>query len=214
MRTLGKVLSAWLMTLTVVWAGSPEGTVKMVSDVLIERLIAEHSTIKAKPQRTEEIVKSLALPYFDTDALSRRVLSRHWKTASPVQQKRFTEEFSAYLVRFYAKAFANYNGEKIDINMNVETDNKGIATVKTTIVRRAGSDIPVNYRMQAQTNGNWKIIDVVVEGISLVQSKRDEYNGIVAASGIDKLIDDLAQKNAANASKTEGASEPVTEKTP
>lgn len=195
MKKLMLVLATVLGLLSSAWAGTPEGTVKMVSDVLIERLIAEHSAIKANPARTEEIVKSLALPYFDTNALARRVLSRHWKAASPVQQQRFSDEFAAYMVRFYAKAFASYNGEMVDLNSNVETDNKGIATVKTTIVRRSGTDTPVNYKMQQQKDGAWKIVDVVVEGISLVQSKRDEYSGVITAQGLDKLIDQLAAKN-------------------
>ncbi len=215
MHKLGKIVLGFCLSVSMAWAGTPEGTVKMVSDILIERLIAEHSTIKANPARTEEIVKSLVVPYFDTNALARRVLSKHWKGASPVQQQRFTEEFSAYMVRFYAKAFANYGGEKIDISMNVENDGKGIATVKTAIVRRTGTDIPVNYRMQAQTDGSWKIIDVVVEGVSLVQSKRDEYSAVITNSSLDKLIDDLAAKNKKPTEKTsDKSSEKTVEKTP
>ncbi len=202
MKALWKMCVLWCVAVVGVWAGTPDGTVKMVSNVLIERLIAEHSTIKANPARTEEIVKSLVVPYFDTNALSRRVLARHWKAATPVQQQRFTEEFSAYMVRFYAKAFASYNGEVVDFNNTVETDSKGIATVKTTIVRHSGTDTPVNYKMQAQTDGSWKIIDVVVEGISLVQSKRDEYSGVITAQGLDKLIEQLAAKNTAPAEAT------------
>jgi len=195
MNRLLKILSGVFFCVASAMAATPEGTVKMVSDVLIERLIAEHSAIKSNPARTEEIVKSLVLPYFDTDALARRVLAKHWKGASPVQQQRFTAEFSAFMVRFYAKAFASYSGEMVDLNLNVETDAKGIATVKTTIVRKSGTDTPVNYKMQMQKDGSWKIVDVVVEGISLVQSKRDEYSGVIAAQGLDKLINDLAEKN-------------------
>lgn len=188
------VVTAMVFSASVWAAGGANDTVRMASDALIERLQAEQREIKTQPQRVEALVKTIVLPYFDDQALARRVLAKHWKAASPVQQQRFTEEFSAYLVRFYAKAFANYNGETVAYDDKVEIDERGIASVKTRIVRKSGAPIPVSYRL-AQDSGQWKIIDVVIEGIGLVQSKRDEYSGVVNSKGLDGLIAELSAKN-------------------
>lgn len=194
-------LMAALLWTTSLFAGDAAETVRMVSDSLIQHLIAEHREIKSDPTRVEVLVKSLVLPTFDSEALSRRVLAKNWKTISAAQQTRFTEEFSAYLVRFYSRAFANYNGETVDYDDKIETDERGVATVKTRIMRKAGQPIPVAYRMSQET-GQWKIVDVIVEGISLVQSKRDEFAGVISGKGIDQLIADLAAKNHQNPMET------------
>lgn len=176
-------------------AETPAEKVKSVSDALIAKLQAEKAAIKANPNVTQTIVKELVVPHFDARRMARLVLGKHRKTANEAQLDRFTEEFAAYLVRYYANAFANYNGETISINDKVENNGDKDATVKTMIMRSSGTNVPVNYKMEKQDDGSWKIIDVAIEGVGLVQSKKDEYNDLIASKGLDKLIGDLAAVN-------------------
>lgn len=177
---------------------SPDAVIRSATDAMIGRLTADKSKITANPAHVETIVREQVLPHVDSDAVARRVLAKHWKSSSPEQQQRFTSEFQSYLVRFYAKAFANYDGEKINLVGTPELDERGNATVKTEILRKNGQPIPVAYRM-APAGDSWKMYDVVIEGISLVQSKKDEFGPLITGKGIDKVIADLASVNASAA---------------
>ncbi len=178
------------------FAETPVEKVRSVSDALISKLQTEKAAIKANPAVTQTIVKELVVPHFDARRMARLVLGKHRKTASEAQIDRFTVEFTAYLVRYYANAFANYNGETISINDKVDMNEKD-ATVKTQIVRGTGTNVPVSYKMEKQDDQSWKIIDVAIEGVGLVQSKKDEYSDLIASKGLDKLINDLAALNTA-----------------
>jgi len=200
-KTLIVAIMAWLG-----WAGSAlaaqtaDAVIQSATDAMLTRLTAEKATITAKPAHVETIVRDVVLPHVDVDSVARRVMAKHWKGASVDQQQRFTSEFQAYLVRFYANAFANYDGEKIRFVGTPEIDDRGNATVKTEIVRHKGTPIPVAYRM-TPAGDTWKMYDVVIEGISLVQSKRDEFGPLMTSKGVDKVIADLASINAGASNK-------------
>lgn len=176
----------------------PDAVIRAATDAMTARLTADKATIASNPAHVEAIVRELVLPHVDSDAVARRVLAKHWKGANVDQQQRFTQEFQSYLIRFYAKAFANYDGEKINLLGTPELDDRGNATVKTEILRKNGQAIPVAYRM-AKTGEVWKMYDVVIEGISLVQSKKDEFSPLITGKGLDKVIADLASVNAGGA---------------
>ncbi len=180
-------------------AQTADAVIQSATDAMLNRLTAEKATITANPAHVESIVRDVVLPHVDVDAVARRVMAKHWKGATTEQQQRFTSEFQSYLIRFYANAFANYDGEKIRFVGTPETDERGNTTVKTEIIRRTGAPIPVAYRM-APAGDSWKMYDVVIEGISLVQSKRDEFGPLMTSKGVDKVIADLASVNA-NAGK-------------
>jgi len=184
-----------LMSLPVFAGQTPDVVIHSATDAMTTKLTADKAKIATNPTHVESIVRELVLPHVDADAVARRVLAKHWKGANPDQQQRFTAEFQSYLVRFYAKAFANYDGEKIQIGSNPEVDDRGNATVKTEILRKNGQPIPVAYRM-APAGETWKMYDVVIEGISLVQSKKDEFGPLITSKGLDKVIADLADVNA------------------
>lgn len=190
---------AWLLLALIsapLWAAeTPDAVIRSATDAMTSRLMADKAKVAANPAHVETIVRELVLPHVDTDAVARRVLAKHWKGANADQQQRFTHEFQAYLIRFYAKAFANYDGEEIKLVGTPETDSRGNATVKTEILRKNGQPIPVAYRM-APAGATWKMYDVVIEGISLVQSKKDEFGPLITGKGIDKVIADLASVNA------------------
>jgi len=195
MNKVWTVLAALFFVSTAALAETPAEKVKAVSDALITQLQAEKAAIKSNPATTQSIVKTLVVPHFDSRRMARLVLGKHRKAASDQQIDRFTEEFTAYLVRYYANAFANYNGETIKINEKVDMSSDKDATVKTFIMRNTGTNVPVNYKLEKQGDGSWKLVDVAIEGIGLVQSKKEEYSDAIASGGLDKLIGDLASIN-------------------
>ncbi len=186
--------AALLLSGAALAAGTPDQLVRETTDAMVKRLAADQAQIKASPAHVEQIVRDVVLPQIDSDGIARRVLAKHWRGADENQQKRFTVEFRDYLVRFYSRAFANYDGEKIELVGGAELDERGNALVRTNILRKNGQTIPVNYKL-INEQSRWRVIDVVIEGISLVQSKRDEFGPMISSQGLDKVIAQLASKN-------------------
>lgn len=197
MTLLHKCLAAVLLAVSVasVAAEAPKQVIAKATDQMISRLEAEKVQIKDNPGKVEGIVRDVVLPEVDTASVARRVLGAHARTASPTQLDQFTKEFQEYLVRFYSRAFASYDGDKIEFVGDTEKDARGNAIVKTEIVRPNGQRIPVWYRLSPEGEG-WKMYDVIVEGISLVQSKKEEFGPLINNKGLDGLISELAQVNA------------------
>jgi phospholipid transport system substrate-binding protein len=129
----------------------------------------------------------------DYETLSRLVLARNWSRLTPDEQARFQEEFRRHLAVTYGNAVDNYRNETMVITGDRE-EARGDWTVKTKIPR-GGDEILVDYRLR-QVNGEWKIIDFIVEGVSLVSNFRSQFQDLLASKTPKELIDLLHEKNA------------------
>lgn len=129
---------------------------------------------------------------FDFTELSGRALAANWKTLNPPQRKEFSEVFSEVLGNSYLdKIQGGYRDERVEyIGQEMVSDTK--AVVKTKIIREKG-EIPVDYSMRLKDN-NWKVYDVQVEGVSLVQNYRSQFNEILSKDSPDELIKRLHKK--------------------
>ncbi len=129
---------------------------------------------------------------FDFTELSARALAANWKSFSPEQRKIFSKVFSEILGNtYYDKVRGEFRDEKVVyISQEMVSDTKAI--VKTKIIREK-SEIPVDYSMRLKDN-NWKVYDVQVEGISLVQNYRSQFNEILSKESPDELIRRLEKK--------------------
>ena len=126
--------------------------------------------------------------------VARLVLARNWKQLSPEQQKDFVEEFKKHLSMTYGKNVETYNNERAEVTGD-RAEPGGDWTVKTKIVRPGAADVLLDYRLR-QEDGGWKVIDVIIEGVSLVANFRAQFQEIVSNQGPQKLIDLLREKNA------------------
>jgi phospholipid transport system substrate-binding protein len=154
-----------------------------------------------KPEYKKDFVKASHLveeiidPHVDFDRVSMLILGKYWKTASPDQKQKFKREFRTLLVRTYTTAFteyANWTIRYLPLKL-AATDNKTV--VRTEILQAGAQPVAVNYRM-INDKGNWKVIDVLIEGISLIQNYRTSFTNEVARTGsLDQLIGELQQRN-------------------
>lgn len=173
----------------------PKEVVQQTSDQVIQVLSENKQAIADNPRKAAELVGDIVLPRFDFELMSRFVLARNWNTASESQREAFTEEFKQLLVRTYASSLTEYSGETVEV-LPVQGDlEKGRVTVKTEIVRPDGPKIPIDYSMRKVSDG-WKVYDVTVEGVSLVQNYRGSFATEVRNKGIDGLIEQLKERNA------------------
>jgi phospholipid transport system substrate-binding protein len=126
--------------------------------------------------------------------MSKWVLGRNWRSASEMQQAQFTDEFRILLIRTYARALLEYSEEEIvylPVQINPDSN---IVVVKTTIQQPGSNSIPINYSMHL-SDGEWKAIDVSIDGISLVATYRGSFASKIRKSGFDSLIKDLSEHN-------------------
>jgi len=168
----------------------PTAIVQQTSDEVVA--VLANKSLSADQKRHD--VQDIVYKYFDFETLSRLVLARNWKQMTPQQQADFVEEFKRHLSMTYGKNVESYNDERaVVIGDHKEAGDDW--TVKTKIVRPSGADILVDYRVR-QENGAWKVIDVIIEGVSLVANFRSQFQDIISNRGPQQLIDLLREKNA------------------
>jgi len=178
-----------------VHAESPREYVQATADEVLAVLKDPNLDSDAKIAKIETI----AYARFDFDTIARLVLARNWRKMTPEQQQTFIREFKKHLSVTYGKNVDSYANETIEITGDRE-EPRGDWTVQTKIVRgSAAEDILVDYRLRLREN-QWRVIDVVVERISLVSNFRSQLQEIISHDGIDAMLAMLAEKNASGES--------------
>jgi len=169
---------------------SPTQVVDGLANQVLPILRDESLTAAQKRDRIEQI----AYQAMDFGTLSRLVLARNWSKFSPAQQSAFEAEFKRHLSVTYGRNVENYNNETVQM-LGERPESHGDVTVLTKILRGgASADVLVDYRLR-QRDGQWKIIDVIVERVSLVSNFRSQFQDIVSNGGPDRLITLLKEKN-------------------
>jgi len=171
-------------------ADSPVQVVQETSDAVVAVLATKDLSANEKRRKIEDIVYA----HFDFETLSRLVLARNWKQLSPGQQTEFVDEFKKHLSVTYGKNVETYNNERAVVTGDRQEAGSDW-TVKTKIVRPNAADILVDYRLRKE-DGDWRVIDVIIEGVSLVANFRAQFQDIVTKDGPAKLIKLLHEKNA------------------
>ena len=174
----------------------PDEVVKGTVGGVLDRLSLEKEQLNAHPERIYDLIQELVIPHFDFTSMAKWVLGKtNWRGASTEQREVFVNQFRTLLVRTYAKALLEYSQEEVTINEVKKNPNSNLVTVKTEVAQPGGeSGIPINYRMHI-SGGEWKVVDVAVDGISLVRSYRGSFASEIKANGLDSLLSKLVEKN-------------------
>jgi phospholipid transport system substrate-binding protein len=120
------------------------------------------------------------------------VLARNWSKLTPEQRREFQDEFRRHLRLTYGKRLETYSGESIEVG-DARAESNGDATVMTTVRGGRYEGTRVAYRMR-QKDGNWLVIDVIIEGVSLISNFRSQIQEIVSTKGVEQLIQTLRNK--------------------
>ena len=141
-------------------------------------------------EEREAAFREVMVRGFDIPIVARFVLGRHWRTATKEQRREYRAIFVDFIVRVYASRFDSYGGELFTVR-SVINDESGDKIVRAQIVRPSGGDpIDVDFRVRLRDKV-YKVIDVVVEGISMLHTHRVEFASVVNRKGIDGLLGDL-----------------------
>ena len=194
-----KLLVAALLTV-IAWqpvvfaAPSAQELVQSVSEQTLAKIKAEKDIIKANPDRIYDLVNEYVLPHFDFERMSRWVLGKYWRQADARQQSAFVQEFRTLLVRTYATSLSDYSDQSIEYLPFRDDETAEEVTVRSEVAQPGGFPIPINYNLHKR-NGDWKVFDVTIDGISLIANYRTTFAREIRTDGIDALIKKLADRN-------------------
>jgi phospholipid transport system substrate-binding protein len=179
---------------------APDVLARNVSDEVLTIIRADKELQAGNSHKVMQLVESKVLPHFDFVRMTQLAVGRNWRQATPEQQKALVDEFRTLLVRTYATALTLYRNQTIEyrpVRMNTgETD----VIVKSVIRQSSGQSVAIDYGME-KSAGTWKVYDVKIEGVSLIDTYRSTFNTEVQRNGIDGLIKALSSKNQALAAQ-------------
>ena len=165
----------------------PSEVVQAAAQGMLQGLDKDRAAYKRDPAKVAELVNQYLLPHFDTEYSARLVLGQHWRTATPEQRQRFIDAFYHSLLANYGAALTEFTADRLKIYPTTPDPNKPTATVRTEVKRDNGDRVSVNYYMRKTPQG-WKAWDVVIDGISYVNSYRTDFGEQIEQQGIDAVI--------------------------
>lgn len=195
MKKLGLVLIALIGFAQVAMADiNKDKAVALVENVTkegIENIINSNSSIEEK----DEIFRKLFTENLDLDFIGKYVLGRYWRTATATQKKEFIELYKEFNVKTWSKRFDEFKGKSFVFEGTSPANNPNQVFVDTKVPMPEGAPASVKWRVN-DANGKLKIIDIIIENVSLAQTARNEYTSFIAKSpkGIDGLLEHLRTK--------------------
>jgi phospholipid transport system substrate-binding protein len=178
---------------------APDAWIKQISGEVIEAVKADKAIQAGDTKRILALVDAKILPGVDFQRMTSSSVGRYWRQATPEQQKRLQEEFKTLLVRTYAGALTQVRDQTVELKP-LRAKPEDTEVLVRSEIKGKGEPIQLDYRVEKNGDG-WKIYDVNVLGVWLVESYRASFAQEISASGIDGLITKLAEKNKAAAAK-------------
>ena len=175
-------------------AQTPDALARSVSDEVLALIRTDKDLQAGNQKKLLELVDAKVLPHFNFQTMTQLAMGRNWRSATPEQQKQLIAEFRALLVRTYTTAFTSYKNQTVEYKpVRMRPDDTDV-TVQSLIKQPSGPPVSVDYSME-KVSGAWKVYNIKVEGVSLVENYRNTFNTEIQKNGVDGLIKSLADKN-------------------
>lgn len=175
--------------------GDPDKWAIDLSNEILNLIRSDAQLAAADPARVRKFVAEKVMPNVDFLRMTRMSVGPKWKTATDAQKEELQQEFRETLTRVYSGALTSVKDQVAKLAPNRVKPTEKDAVVRTLMVASGKPDIRINYRLK-KLEGRWRIIDVDVEGIWLVENYRNQFASVINSSGIDGLIRSLKEKNA------------------
>ena len=195
LMTVAAGLLAGSVALAAGTVSAPQQLAKQVTSSILEELTSRRESLRNDPRSVYELVDRLVLPHFDFERMSRRVLGKRWKEASPEQRQRFVPAFRSMLVGTYATLLNEYRGQTLTWPDPVARKKDDEVVIPVQIELSASQPVRISYLMHG-SGTDWKVFDVAVDGVSLVTNYRSSFRSEIARHGIEGLIERLEARNA------------------
>ncbi|MBM3374093.1 MAG: ABC transporter substrate-binding protein, partial [Betaproteobacteria bacterium] len=174
---------------------APDVLARNVTDEVLQILRTDKDLQSGNQRKARELIETKIAPHFNFAGMTRLALGRNWSAATPEQRKQLVAEFRALLVQTYTASLILFKDQKIEYRplkmAPTDTD-----VIVRSLVRGSGEPVQVDYDME-KTDEGWKVYNVKIGGVSLVENYRGTFNTEVTKNGIDGLIKTLREKNRA-----------------
>jgi phospholipid transport system substrate-binding protein len=196
---LKKLLSAFSLLLAVLatapaWAsGTPDALVRQISTDVLAAAKADKAIQAGDINRIVAMVEDKVMPHVNFEVVTRSAVGPQWRGATPEQRSKLQAEFKILLVRVYSGALTELKDQTVEITKTLPVPGSTQVVVQSEV--RGGSEpIKLDYRLDKPADA-WKIIDVNVGGLWLVQNYRSQFATEISKGGIDGLINALVERN-------------------
>jgi phospholipid transport system substrate-binding protein len=174
----------------------PEALVERLATELILSLKNDPELRNGNIEKINQLVDEKLMPHVNFTRMTASSVGRFWRQATPEQRQRLQHEFKTLLIRTYSGALTHFNNQTLAMRPSRYRPEDKEVTIRSE-VRGRGDPVQVDYRLESTPNG-WKIYDLNVMGIWLVETYRTQFAQEINVRGIDGLIDTLVQRNASN----------------
>ena len=178
---------------------APDALIKRVSSEVLDKIKIDKSVQAGDMTKVIELVDSQIMPNVNFIRMTASAVGRNWRQATPEQQKKLQDEFKTLLIRTYSGALAQVKDQTVSIKPLRSAAADTEVVVRTEVLGR-GDPIQLDYRLEKTASG-WKIYDINVLGVWLVETYRTQFAQEINAKGIDGLIAALSERNKSNAAK-------------
>jgi phospholipid transport system substrate-binding protein len=192
--TAALLLTASGLALAQPAATAPDALIRDLSNELLDVIRSDPALSKGDPTRVQQVVDERVLPHVDFPKMTRMAVGRGWRDASPEQREALVREFHQLLIRTYSGALSQVSDHKVTLRPSRAQPNDTDVVVRTNIVASRAEPIQIDYRLE-KTPGGWKIYDVNILGVWLVENYRTQFASEINARGIDGLIKTLTDRN-------------------
>jgi len=175
-------------------AATPDAMVRDLSNEVLNAIKADKALASGDTMRVQKLVDEKILPYVDFEKMTRLAVGRGWRQATPEQRAALTREFRTLLVRTYSGALSQVKDHQVQLRPFRAQPNDSDVMVRTNIVASRGDPIQLDYRLE-KTAAGWKIYDVNILGVWLVENYKSQFASEINANGVDGLIKTLTDRN-------------------
>ena len=176
---------------------APDALIKRISSEVLDAIKADKAIQAGEMNRVLALVDTKVMPNVNFTRMTASAVGRNWRQATPEQKARLQAEFKTLLIRTYSGALSQVNDQKLNVKPLRAATGDTDVTVRTEVLGR-GDPVQLDYRMEKTPTG-WKIYDLNVLGVWLVETYRTQFAQEVSAKGIDGLIAAMSQRNQTNA---------------
>ncbi len=167
---------------------TPVQVVQSIADQLADAIDGHRQELKANKEKLIKIIDRIFLPHFDIDYASILVLGRHARQATPAQRERFAKAFYNSITHRYAEGLLNYTRGAVKVLPSRGPLDERRTIVRTVVKLDDGKTVSVDYAFRKTRDGQWKVYDVIIEGISYISNYRNQVDAEIRKEGLDGLI--------------------------
>ena len=178
---------------------APDALIKRLSSDVLDKIKADKTVQTGDMTKVMALVDSQIMPNVNFTRMTAAAVGRSWRQATPEQQKKLQDEFKTLLIRTYSGALSQVKDQSINVKPLREAPGETEVVVRTEILGR-GDPVQLDYRLEKSGN-SWRIYDLNVLGVWLVETYRTQFSQEINAKGIDGLIASLAERNKSNNAK-------------